>query len=999
MKNLLLGAFAFGLVASSFAVTTKTLKEMEEVRGGATYKTDTYITGTGGFIVKDGGVLAFNESATFDNDFSGGIEIEPGGYAWCRQYGVKGTPYGTGDIIIRCDGTKKCYLGGTAIELTQKVTTTGDSTAQYPVLDSRYTTFTLNDVEVGGDVYLETSYADAKNKYWRSAFMKFNKGLDATGHDIGFNTHGTIAFDGVIKCDNLIGNCMTNGTETTILGVENGRLGGIYLNAANNVIGAIRLDSQAVSCNADHALAGASLRFEGQHACQGPDFNDTTDLKKNLNTCITGYLDLNSKDDAKSYTQTVKWVESDARARSQAVGYIIQNSKKLAGTLVISGEANKTATAYVALNGKVNLTIDSAAPATFRQVFVDRESTMTGAIAVNGGTLEFAGEATFDAAASLAVGNGATVVVSTEENPFGDYIIDLRLATGATLVLPAEMSLKVKSVSLDGELLPAGSYTTAELPGVSGGVVESATGADVTPETITWTAGDTDDSTDAARAANWGRETAPTFGLFKYIPVFATAGDTAVFSGRNRFAGVQFDRAGGFAVDGANGTEFLVNGAISSAAATEPTAYAVKPRLSVIVEDTVTAGANTDLRFEGGVETSAKLTKVGDGDLTLAGTSTLGGDIGLDKGRLVLSGTVEGEDASVRFRPVDTGAILVLSNATVGANIVMSGGSVNYNFELGAGTTNTLTGKFTQSGSLSIYGGGVLYFRGGGYVVNKLYVRNDAECHVCDVPWTASYGGFQAWGGNWVFDVAGNTIGTTGGLLLMQQSGRSISFTVSEAFNPAVSNNWEANIGTFELNSTTQTVKQVYSGTDSKGTLWTDCALNGSEGSLLRLTGPYTEATYQYFGGKINGALSLDFNPCDAAGVLTLESVKNARPDGACTFLTTGSLTVGNGELILENTAMPDVSGVTLEGGTLTVGVANAFGKKSAPLYVKDGLLKLAANTVQSFSAAYLWNPSAGSYEKVPDGVYAAGGEGLAAHISGEGKVKVGKTGMLIMLR
>lgn len=966
---------------------------MRKITGNWTaIKLDTFITGPGGIEVCDGGSLIFNEGGTWTNDYSGGTVIDLGGHLWARQYSVRGTPFGTGPITLCCDGTKTCKVTFPQGNVAQKVTTTGPSSQDYPAFDTGYSGIDFNDLELGGDLYIDTSWQDSKDSYYLSSVMTFHEPVDATGHTVGFSSHGYCIFEEALTCNELYGYYRA---PTTVVSTGNGRLGGIQLSAAGNSIGMIRLDSQFLKCAANGAVNGAVLRFEGQHPCCGPTGHAS---KK------TGFFDLNVKDNNTAYLQTVKWIESDERARSATAGYVVQNTSTTRGTLVISGEAEKTATAYVALEGGVNLTLD--APATFRQVFRDRASTMTGAIAVNGGTLEIAGEATFAQASSLTVAAGAQAVVSsTADDPLGASAVDLVLVTGSMLVLPEGKLLRVKSVTLDGVLLPASEYTSEDLP-ISGGTVESAQGQAIETEGITWTAGDATDATDALRPANWGRDEALQFSLYKYIPTFAAAGDRAVFAtGKSRFAGLHFTRAGGFAVDGAEGSSLMLKGEITAAEAAAPCAYAVIPPMRVVGENTVTVGENADVRFVGGLTTTAKLTKAGEGDLTLAGASELGGDVQLDKGRLMLAGTVSGSDATIRFQPDDTQAVVAFSNATVDAKVRMSGGRANYNLQLAAGTTNTLNGSFIQSGSLSISGGApemgssVIYFRGGGYVVNKLHARDRAICHICDVPWTAQYGGFHsddAYSG-WSFDVAGSTIGASGGQLRLDNASARLDFTVDEAFVPSVSNDWEMCTGTADLHATRQTVKHLHSGKNSSGKFRTEGVVTGEAGSLVRLTGPHTDETYTTFIGRLTGGLSLEFAPCTADGCLTLGAVKNQRPDGMYEFENSGSLKVVRGELVIRDSAFPSCPNVTLEGGKLTVNAANAFNKKETVLYVKDGIINTSAR--QAFAAAYVWSEVVSDYVPVPNGVYRTGGEGLGGHVMGSGEIQVGKLGLVVVFR
>ena len=143
------------LLAAAFVMTMAgaaelVLNDIRNVTGYTTYKSDTIISGTGGFLVKDGGTLRFNENAAFANTFSGGVVIEEGGILEARQWNTTGTPFGTGPIELQCTGQKSTYIQFSRFAVPQTVTTTGDSTATYPAFRTVYSGTTLQGVVVGG---------------------------------------------------------------------------------------------------------------------------------------------------------------------------------------------------------------------------------------------------------------------------------------------------------------------------------------------------------------------------------------------------------------------------------------------------------------------------------------------------------------------------------------------------------------------------------------------------------------------------------------------------------------------------------------------------------------------------------------------------------------------------------------------------------------------------------------------------------------------------------
>ena len=465
------GLVGFMSLAAVGEVTTIQLDEMEILTANRTYDiTKYYITGPGGFELSNNATLTFNTAGTSTNDYEGGIIVNLGSALVSGTYNTYGTPFGKNPVItLHCEGTKRCQFkaGGHTIF---KVITTGDSSAAYPVLNEGYMPTVISNIVVGGDLYMISDQLAGKGKYDTSVGFDFKNPVDAGEHDIGFSTHGIFQFREKVTCQNLRG-YFTDGSQQAN---DWGLLGGVSLSATGNEIQHIILDSQYVRLYADNAINGATLRFEGQHECCSPPEDDSWDKDNKGHWSSTGYVNLNT--DSKStdaYTQTFKWIESDEREREKVYGYKIVSSAPKASTLVLLGEANKTADACVAINDKVNLEIAASAPASYKQIFRNRESTMTGTIAVRGGTLEIVGGATFSNATAVAVGGGATLVIGSDTVPFNDNI-DLVLEGGATLTLSGD--LKVKTLTLDGVAYPAGTYTEVAGTTLQGGAIEVAEG-------------------------------------------------------------------------------------------------------------------------------------------------------------------------------------------------------------------------------------------------------------------------------------------------------------------------------------------------------------------------------------------------------------------------------------------------------------------------------------------------------------------------------------------
>lgn len=333
-------------------------------------------------------------------------------------------------------------------------------------------------------------------------------------------------------------------------------------------------------------------------------------------------------------------------------------------------------------------------------------------------------------------------------------------------------------------------------------------------------------------------------------------------------------------------------------------------------------------------------------------------------------------------------AFLALSNATVGVGLTQNGSSAKMGtgITVPAGTESVINGYASFSGSISFHGGGTTILAGGARFVNKCY-SYDGTVIVSNTPTTSTYGGVQAYNkGKWIFMVAGNQFATQGGeSLLMTHSGHFDLRCDNFMENPQTMK-WEIGEGSFELNGTRQTAKCIYSGTDSGGWQYSTGVLHGDDGSKLTLTGDTQRRVYL---GSITGGLSLEYAGGEG-GELALAG-RN--------FTSTGAVTVVSGLLSLSNATWKAASSVTLEGGTLALDQSAAFGRNSAPLYVKDGVIDLAAGTFNHFSEAYLWDEGTGAYVKTGNGVFTAGSTGLSAHITGAGKLRVGLLGSTFVVR
>lgn len=937
-----------------------------EVASGTTYAPETVLSGSGSLRVTNGAQLQFKGGA-FANSFSGGIVVD-GGILKAAN-GVAGTPFGTGRIQLTGTGDSACRIDTGALTVANAVEIVGDSTAASPAFDqSEYGPSVFSSrVQASGDVFISSSFAaSGKNNWMDISTYKFPAGLSADGKTVAAACHAQVEISGPLTCATLKGQFKTGDAVSA----QNGLLGGFLLSSAENTIDAIVLDSQYLKCGANGALNGPSLRFEGRHACCGPDAYAANE---------TGYLQLNNSGSG-AWTQTLRWIESDTRPRETAVGYRVVNKSSAFATLVIAGEADKTATASVALDGAINLVIDSKAPDTFRQEFQTRANTMSGSISVKGGTLALNGTATFANVTQIAVTGTGALEIGAGASPFVANAVDLTLGKDARLIVPAGVTLKLKTLTVNGELLAAGTYSSADLTQISGGSVESISGATTVVTPITWNGSV---GTDATKGANWGlADDTLSFGTYTYHPTFATAGASAVFpSGAVRFAAVDFSAPTDFTIGGASDTRFLVLGGVTVAAADTARTYTFEKPLAFAADPSVAVGEGALLDFAEGIETAGAVTKTGVGAMRLGGSSGVNGTLTVSGGALRVAGTVDGTGAIA----VDSekGATLVLDKAVVNVPVSKLGTTSVVDpatIQSEAGTTNVLGGKLTVKTSFLFSGTGTTILTGGAEFQNKA-ILSAGEVVFRTNPVYLLWGGLYAQGpsAHYTFEVGGNTLGANGysATLSMTQGG-----TVELKADNAIANaTVEIGLGTLALNGTAQSVRELSSAAVNAGGALLAGSVVGEAGAKLTVQGSSRRTVYV---GDFGGSVSLDYAG-GSGGELCISNT---------TVTSVGEVSVSSGALAFLDATWPNATRVYVSGtGVLKLGKSQALGSKRASLYIRDaGQVEIPAGTRQKFAAAYLWDETSGAYRP-------ATREKISGHVRGSGILRIGPEGLTLILR
>ena len=423
------------------------------------------------------------------------------------------------------------------------------------------------------------------------------------------------------------------------------------------------------------------------------------------------------------------------------IGALDQNG----GTINGSGQlvATLTLTESGALNAVIADGPDFAAgilKRTAGTTTIGAANTFTGAVNVQGGTLQLGAGGSFDAASSLALSAGATMDLGNKAQTF-------------TSVSGAGGTVAVGS----GALTVNGSYDS-EFAGAitgTGSFTKAGSGSVTLSGTSSYTGGTT-----------------------------VNAG-TLALGAANRLAdsGAVTVNAGSFDLGGFSDTV----GAVTLAGGS-------------IANGTLT-GSSYDLRggnVSAQLASSGVLTKTGAGTVTLSGANTYTG------GTTIAAGTLQvgngGTSGSLGSGAVTNNAAMIFnrSDDTTVANLISGTGSV---VKTGAGNM-TLSGTSTYSGATTVSSGGLLVsgsiassavtvqsgaFLGGSGTVGSLTVRNGGTVSPGNSPGTLNINGDIDWLGggsyNWQIVAATGAAGTSWDLLSAAGQLDLAALTVSSKFN------------------------------------------------------------------------------------------------------------------------------------------------------------------------------------------------------------------------
>jgi len=367
---------------------------------------------------------------------------------------------------------------------------------------------------------------------------------------------------------------------------------------ATNRLCDLHLNVLSASCQADNVLSGAVVRFDG-------DYDDSK-----------GRLVLNG------YNETIDRfvLGSGEAACTHQSGRRVISGKSGAEPNSLTLKATGDSVTSARFEGFMDLVWDPAGDFTF-MTGSDRVHTLAGGVVVSGGVFKVTGATSFLQAQKLDVAANATFDASeATATVFANSRITVKAETDAVIRLPSGDTLSVLGLTLDGEIIPPGTYTGSDVadtaPGVGtlsvlrGTARISVTGPTVTPVPGTWSAGS--GSAVATDPANWGLTTAPDFGAGTFRATFATAGTEALFTGDVSLYGLVFTGPS-FAVDVTGCSDFKLGA--GGVTVESPAAEAADPLPVYEVKGDVTLSAPQG--WGGGSSTNATLVLTG----SLAGES------------------------------------------------------------------------------------------------------------------------------------------------------------------------------------------------------------------------------------------------------------------------------------------------------------------------------------------------------------------------------------------
>jgi len=798
----------------------------------------------------------------------------------------------------------------------------------------------------------------------------------------------TVTYSGAISGSGRLikvgdGTLVLSGANTATGSLEAGN-GTIRLSSLLSATSKVVLEKGRVVCGVANALGGAKVVW----------------------TAPEGTLDVNGKD-----IGMLLGADSTPVLAKGATGYEVVNSTSTSADVIVTNEVEKTAV-HVRFSGKIELKPytknmvlknrrhDISAFAIGASMTVGEGTVIRGvtSIALNSGsrtlTISSAEPDCFAELKSITIGKSRLELNQTMLSEFsrrGNIALTVYSgrAADAGLKLPSANSrLYVRSFKDgSGNVLAPGVYNTTDyFLKVNQGYVVVEGGRDpMSAESVTWAGAD---SADLSVSANWtDSESQPlTADLTTPANCYAaqvTSGTAATLSKTVFFGGFQFGGAlSGFTVGTEGDTEALrIDGTGITFATKDDTSVGrtFEFYCPVILNSSaaLTIPEGDKLVFHSGASINANGVKVnGSGKLEfIGGTNFIEGAITNSASTIAVSGVLKGNGS---ITVPTTGSKFYLNGAEFNVPIT-SAENVTFDTESAADVTNIVRNFKTDATTKNLLRKDRVYLFEGISATGKFAfgviggnTSEGATVIVRDVKQSYRSDGYFTASESTRIILDSSEVGDCRRLLIYKPGGRIVFvrdnwFSATTAAKTSAGGIESDNAGLYDLTTTHQYCSWIEG----------PAPIDGDAGSVVEILC----GTGQSFSGGFRGAASLIMN---GAGTQTLTGKSTS----------TGELTVKQGELVLSSTANWNTSPVVkVLGGKLTLEGAGQLNGEVTKLVVDgDGVVNVAGLTYVASATI--------DGEPVGAGVYTVANPGpFAGHLEGAGSIKVGKTGMMLMMR
>lgn len=1058
--GVLLASFAAAFAAAA-EVNLDGETEYAVAGGSVTNRISEKVTGSGSILKKGAGTLALSNSA---NDFSGGIVISEGAVS-AETVGALGsgtvTVSSTSSMAAGVHFNAAASSGGYAV-FSNPLAFTGDkdvggylSLSQIGGSDqtANFNTVFYKNTHLTGDITGTRSFRLRHNPVSTSNPKNggpstiFDGALSAEGKSIYLHVYGTMTVNGPVTAKMLWGGESWSGGGT------------LALNNQDSSIGTIIICNNNLSCGAANVLGGAAIawRLSGET----PTYELSCVNMNGYDQTVAGLSQVvfTSTPIGQGWNKT--FVHENVGRDGKT--YCVTSSE--AATLTITGGVENLTT-YAPLMGSVSLVLDSRNNSAFVQTFTHNHNKFTGTTEVRAGTLAITGNARFSETPSITVAQGASLICASTNSlpafasvktlavdgtfnastaktaPFST-IESLSLGADASLSLPTNMVLYVKSITVNGQPNAGRFFTPENLPQLKSGTII----ADSTGIGATWTGAESQSLT---VEGNW--DASPLdFTCGSVNATFARSGAVAIADDDAVFGSIRFRAAegeGGFAINRGEPehTVTVIDGisAVTNGADCTAHTYVIDTPLKIAGAATLHVDTNQTLTVRNALreteEDMGKHSIMVDGhgpyanrigSVRFEGTNWFGGRLAMTTSLVRVSGVLSNPGGLYTGVPADktAGDIihiklntwadttsadassenavygLLLNNATIGKSIWVDSKIGCRSITTEAGTTNEVTGYvryyiYDHQGVETKYNS-ELILSGGLYGSHSFRKYNTGTLRIRNVPVNCCQSaGFNPQEGRVVFEVPDNTftyfILGYGNYLKTLTVEMTVDNVLTNGLVQVGGDGGAANDckpltkGNYTLNvhGTRQRCEKLavlQSGT-----------LTGEYPAMVEVYDGWHDGDpsgYRYVTGNITGGVGILHG---GTGTLTLTN----RAFASC-----GDLAVTNGTLeFAENATWLNGTNVTVAGsGTLRLAKGGCFSRRNTVLWLgadeDPWQIDIPAGMSQTVSAAYDADGrrlSAGTYGNAASG---AANVRYADHFPNAGRINVSYTGTIVSIR